>query len=146
LLAGKSELAAHFAILIDSEKTVEFQFAANTFQTKHGTFSIFKYGGAVAVGADESLTGNTQVFFHPNAASIAQNAIGNNLLGTLYSNDGRNLDFYNDLVDAHEFGHAYGNAILGKSLRYSNSSNPYALRLENYVRERRRHPNRRIRH
>ncbi len=61
------------------------------------------------------------------------------------SNNGRQLDYYNDIVDAHELGHAYANAIEGISLKWSNDSNARALQLENYARAR-YNLNRRIKH
>ena len=53
--------------------------------------------------------------------------------------------FYNDVVDAHELGHAYANMIMGIPLKGSRASEgDYKARdMENFVRERRHMPNRR---
>jgi hypothetical protein len=67
-------------------------------------------------------------------------------MGRADSSDGHQLDFDNEMVDAHEFGHAYANAIEGLPLHKSNSTNQRAIDFENYVRERNGSPNRRIRH
>ena len=145
-LAATSELGVWIADLIDSKKTTEFMFGSNDYKTKNGTFSLLKMGGAATVGAEESLTGNTQVIVHRNVGNMNQSRLGSSLLGASLSNDGRPLEFYNDIVDAHEFGHAYGNVIRGTPLKNSISSNYYALWMENFVRERRGLPNRRERH
>jgi hypothetical protein len=143
-LAATSELGVHIADIIDSNKTVEFHIAT-TFSTKSGNHSVNAFGGAATVGAEESVTGNTQIFVHPDAGNVAQLKFGSTFLSRTRSSDGRPLDFYNDIVDAHEFGHAYGNAIKGTPLSGSRASEsyPYALRMENYVRARRHMPNRR---
>lgn len=149
-LAKFSELAAHFETMIDSEKTVEFHIAT-TFQFKYNewwglskgvrTRSVTVYGGAATLSPEESLSGNTEIYVHPNAGAVTQEIFGNTFLSTTRSNNGKPLDFYNDIVDAHEFGHAYG---MIKGYR-GDDTNAYAHRLENYVRERRKLPNRRVR-
>ena len=143
-LAATSELGVHIADIIDSDKTVEFHIAKG-FSTTSGNHSVNAFGGAATVGSEESLTGNTQIFVHPDAGNVAQEKLGSTLLAATRSSDGRQLDFYNDIVDAHEFGHAYANVIKGIPLSGSRASEsyPYALRMENYVRARRHMPNRR---
>jgi RHS repeat-associated protein len=139
-LAGTSLLGVFIANIIDDpNKTLEYRLA-ETFETKDGRKTTAYYGGAAKVGAEESLTGNTQIFVHPTrAASIANSRIGpGTLRGGLISSDGRGLMQYDDNIDAHEFGHGYANMIEGISLRDGQTgSNPRALQLDNYVRERR---------
>lgn len=139
-LAATGELGVFIAKIIDDpNKTLEYKLA-ETFTTKEGRKTTAYYGGAATVGAEESLTGNTQIFVHPTrAASIANSRIGpGTLRGGLISSDGRGLMQYDDNIDAHEFGHGYANMIEGISLRDGQTgSNPRALQLDNYVRERR---------
>ncbi|MGE0887067.1 MAG: hypothetical protein AB7P14_26390 [Blastocatellales bacterium] len=118
-------------------------FGSGTYKTKNGAFSLLKQGGATTVGAEESLTGNTQVIVHPKAGDINQARLGSTLLGAALSNDGRPLDFYNDIVDAHEFGHAWANVMRGIPLKNSSESNYYAVWNENFVRAHRGLSNRR---
>ena len=104
--------------------------------------SVASFGGAATVGAEESLNGNAQIYVHPDAADYANDVLSANVLGGTRSNDANPLTFYNDIVDAHEFGHAYANVILRTKI---GETYPWALRLENAVRERRKMPNRRVR-
>ena len=137
-LAGTSELNASIARIIESDKTLEYRIATN-FETKEGRRSTAGYSGAATVGAEESLTGNTQIFVNPKAASIATSILYGTFRGAAVSSDGKGLIEYDDTVDAHEFGHAYANMFGNASLKdgTGGKSNPTAIRFENYVRERR---------
>jgi hypothetical protein len=93
------------------------------------------------------LTGNTQIFVHPDAGNVTQMKLGSTAFGSMYSDNGRALDFYNDIDDFHEFGHAYANAIEGMPLEHGNpASNGRALEFENLIRARRGLSNRRLVH
>lgn len=138
-LAATGELGVFIANIIDHSSTVEFR-VATSFSTRDRSNLLTgsrEFGGAATVGAEESLTGNTQIFVHPDAGNIATESFGMTMRGRGSSSNGRQLDFYNDIVDAHEFGHAYGNMVEGQPLRYSDATNRRALQLENYVRQRR---------
>jgi RHS repeat-associated protein len=155
-LADTGELGLRIAILIATDKITEFHIAT-TFRVKVSewwglyktvrTRSVASFGGGATLGAEESLTGNAQIFVHPNAGDIATDVLGYTFLGGTRSSDGKPLVFYNDIVDAHEFGHAYANVILRIPLAGSDAAKsfPWALRLENEVRKRRNLPNRRVR-
>lgn len=104
------------------------------------------YGGAATVGREESLNGHTQVFVHPQGASIVQSILGvPSVLAYAHSSDGKPLDFYDDIVDFHEFGHAYANMIDKVGVN-SERSIKRSLDFENVIRERRGLPNRRMVH
>jgi RHS repeat-associated protein len=138
-LAATGELGVFIANIIDDpNKTLEYRLA-ETFETKDGRKTTAYYGGAATVGAEESLTGNTQIFVHPTrAASIATSRLHGTIKGAMVSSDGKGLIEYDDTIDAHEFGHGYANMFDGKSLRDGQTgSNKRSLQLENYVRERR---------
>ena len=142
---AKSEpgITTRLANIIDSNDVVEFRIAKE-FNTKDGHFTAAYFGGAATVGREESLTGNTQIFVHPDSATIAQDVLGvPTVLAGSRSNDGKPLDFYNDIVDAHEFGHAYAN-IFDRVKVNSDQSDKRARDLENIVRARRGLPNRRV--
>jgi len=55
------------------------------------------------------------------------------------------LDFYDDIVDYHEFGHAYANMIDNAAID-SDQSNHRSLDFENVIRQRRGLSNRRVIH
>jgi hypothetical protein len=143
--AGAGQLGSFISQIIDSNNGVEFRIA-NQFDTRNGHFTTAAFGGAATVGREESLTGNTQIFVQEDAGDYVTWNYGITGMGRNASSNGRQLDFYDDIVDAHEFGHAYGNAIEGQPLHNSNATNQRALDFENYVRERRGLSNRRIRH
>jgi hypothetical protein len=92
------------------------------------------------------LNGRAQIFVHPDAGDLAQEKFGSTTLGGMFSSNGRPLDFYNDIVDGHEFGHAYANIYEGARLKGSNASNSRSLDFENAMRARRGLSNRRITH
>jgi hypothetical protein len=120
---------------------VEFRIAT-TFESKAGRKSVASFGGGVTIGADESLTGNIQIFVHPDAAFIANDVFYNTMLGQTRSSEGtkgNGLFFYNDTVDAHEWGHAWAALMFNTPLHGSRAaeSYPYAHRFENEIRQRR---------
>ena len=138
-----------FLIKIINDKnpanTIQFK-VTKDFETKDGKFTTAYFGGGATVGKEESTTGHAQIFVHPDAGNLAQMKFGSTLLGSQYSSNGRALDFYNDIVDGHEFGHAYANVYDGKAIKYSDATNQRALEFENYMRARRGLTNRRTRH
>lgn len=149
-LAQFGALASSIETLIDLNETVEFH-VATTFLVKVSewfglvervrTRSVASFGGGATLSREESLSGNVEIYVHPNAANITDRNFGHTLLGRARSSDRNFLDFYNDIVDAHEFGHAYSELCA-----CGRNSNDYALRFENLVRERRKMPNRRVGH
>ena len=145
-LAATSEIGVEIADIIDSNRVVEYRIASS-FSYK-GRSNVQTggaiCGGACTVGAEESLTGNTQIFVNSKSADFAQELLGSSVRGGLLSNNGRPLDFYDDIVDAHEFGHAYANIIDGVSVN-SEQSDRRARQFENVVRQRRGLSNRRVR-
>ena len=72
-----------------------------------------------------------QIFVHPNGSSIVQSILP--------------LDFFDDIVDFHEVGHAYANMVDNVSVD-SDESLKRALDFENSIRERRGLPSRRKTH
>lgn len=145
--ADTSGSGVYFAKMIndkDPANTVEFR-VAESFQTKDGSFTTAYFGGAATIGKEESLRGHAQIFVNPKAGDLAQNW-GMSMLGISSSSNGKQLDFWNDVVDAHEFGHAYANVYEGASLKHSNASNRRSLNFENGIRARRGLSNRRIKH
>jgi RHS repeat-associated protein len=136
---GKDDAAkvlGGFGEILSGNKTVEFRIATEL-ETKGGKLSTRGAGGGLTVGAEESLTGNTQIFVHPDAGFIA-NSMGLATWGRQRSNDGQALFFTKDVVDAHEFGHAWGQFKFGLPIRLSAATNPYAVIWEN--RQRATHP------
>jgi RHS repeat-associated protein len=142
-LTDTGELGFRIAALIAAKDTVEFHIA-RTFQLKVSewwglvnkvvTKSVNVYGGAATLSASESTTGNTQIFVAPNAAEIAETKL-NNLIGRTRMSNNSPPEFTNDIVDAHEFGHAWANAIL-KQPTSSDEGIRMALKFENAARAR----------
>jgi len=97
------------------------------------------------VGSEESLSGHTQIFSRSDAGATGDNAL-NTILRSWKSNNGQPLRYTNSLVDVHEFGHAWANAMWGLRVHNSNETNPLALRLENAARVREGASNLRIQH
>jgi RHS repeat-associated protein len=137
------DFGVYMAQILESSRVTEFRIATG-FSDKSGRHSTREFGGAATVATEESFTGNTQIFVHPDAAAITQEAMSS-LLGRSKSSDGKPLDFFNDIDDAHEFGHAFANMIYKVSVN-SDISNQTSLRFENLIRERRGLPNRRKAH
>ena len=141
-------LESRVAAFIASRDVLEFH-VATTFESKAGRKSVSSFGGGVTLGADESLTGHTQIFVHPDAGDKANDVFFNTMIGQTRSSEGsrgRGLFFYNDTVDAHEFGHAWANMMFNTPLHGSRAeeSYPYAHRFENEIRQRRGDTARRI--
>lgn len=127
------------------DNTVEFK-VATSYESKYGKFSVEYYGGAVTVGKEESLNGHAQIYVHPDAGNVTQMKVGSTLRGMQSSSNGRQLDFYNDIDDAHEFGHAYANVYDRLPIHGSQATDPRSLEFENTIRARRKLSNRRITH
>jgi len=138
-------VTTRLADIIDSNDVLEYHIAT-TYEDKSGTHTTRHFGGAVAVGKEESLNGHTQVFVHPQGSAIAQNILGvPTVLAGSRSNDGKPLDFYDDITDFHEIGHGYANMIDKVDIN-SDQSSRRALDFENIIRQRRGLPNRRVLH
>src|SRR5258708_2116585 len=72
--AGDSGIQTYIAGIIDSKKTVEYHIA-DSFSTQYLTnvsTAGGRCGGACTVGAEESLTGNTQIFVNRDSSGIAE--------------------------------------------------------------------------
>jgi RHS repeat-associated protein len=134
LIAAQPEgVNAFLAKIINTkDRVIEVQ-VADSFSTKYlkniNTAGGL-CGGACTVGAEESLTGNTQIFLNKNSGSISEvefnkppNAVKFYPGGHIWSED--------DVVFAHELGHAYANAIEGKPLRNSDASYDRSVEFEN---------------
>jgi RHS repeat-associated protein len=137
---GKGDAAkilGEFGEMLSGSKTVEFRIAEK-FDYKGGMGQLTSAkGGGVTVGAEESLTGNTQIFVHPKAGAFADQW-GRTAMGIMSSTEKGRLRFTNDIVDAHEFGHAWGQFKFGLPIRFSQATNPHAVQWEN--RQRALHP------
>jgi RHS repeat-associated protein len=144
-LSVTSVVGTKFVEMIDSDNVIEFQ-VAKSFTTKAGTFTTAEFSGAATVGSEESLNGHTQIFVHPDAGNVTQEKFGSQYWGAMHSDNGRQLDFYNVIDDAHEFGHAYANAIKGMPIHHSDATNGWSLVFENRLRARLHMPNRRQSH
>jgi hypothetical protein len=126
-------LGGYISAIIDSNAGVEYKIA-DSFTTLNETKTTagFGCGGACTVGAEESTTGNTQIFVNRNSDVLASRAMNTVLNASKYS--ARPIHFAEDIVDAHEFGHAYANAIEGKQLHNSHATDDRANEFENIQR------------
>lgn len=109
---------------------------AESFTTKSGsviTTAGNTCGGACTVGAEDSVTGNTQIFVNKYSGAISEGVFNSPLMRGAFSGSGR-VWSEDDIVDAHEFGHAYANAIEGKRVSKSGDSDPRAWEFENLQR------------
>lgn len=135
--ASTSKLNGYLADIIDSNKTVEFRIA-NSFTKGDGTTvftSSLVVGGAATVGSEESSTGNTQIFVNANASAIAEQVFSQPRMANRSNPRGERLWFEEDVVDAHEFGHAYANAIESMPLRNSSATYGRSVEFENLQRD-----------
>ena len=96
------------------------------------TKSVLEYGGGATLNKDESLTGRVQIFVHPRGSEKAYNNLYNRR--DIISSDRKALQFTDDIIDAHEFGHASNSVRNGERVEGSS----WSLRMENTVRS--RHP------
>lgn len=93
------------------------------------------FGGAATLSAYESLTGNVQIFVHPTEANwMAFQKLNSEVGKTRWGGDSQ-LEFYDDIVDAHEYGHAHEGLGGGDVNTYSGKRK--AVDNENAIRERR---------
>jgi RHS repeat-associated protein len=144
--AAGGEIGWYLQTIIDQpDRTIQFA-VSSSFTDKGSQHTTANFGGAATVGSEESLTGHTQIFTDPNAGSMADARLGSTILGAWKSSDGRPLRYTNSIVDVHEFGHAWANAMWGLRIHNSNATNPLALRLENSARAREGMTNMRIIH
>ena len=133
---GGGKLGFYFSELIDrKDHTVEFKVAESfkfgETRTTNGGFC----GGACTVGSEESQTGNTQIFVNRYASATAETVFSAPGYAGRVTPTGAKLLFTNDIVDSHEFGHAYANAIEGKPLRNSSATYDRAVEWENLQRD-----------
>ena len=135
---GKTELdkgfSVHMADILESKRIVEYKLATS-FYAKDGYHTTGQFGGAATLSANESLTGNVQIFVHPTDATTMAEGRLNSLIGREKWDGGTQLDFYDDIIDAHEFGHAH-EGLTGADVN-SQSGKQKAVDSENAIRERR---------
>jgi RHS repeat-associated protein len=142
-----AQFSAHMAVLLATPEVVEYHLTdSDTYQDKNGTHDISKMGGAVTLGKDLSISGNIQIIVSTNAVATAQEEMRKGINGFKWT--GRQFDFEDDIIDAHEFGHAWGALVfwtLDSGSPSSAEGNQGAVDSENYVRERRQMNQRRVR-
>jgi RHS repeat-associated protein len=134
---GGGKLGTFMSQIMDpNTKTVEFRIA-DSFTTKKGTFQTGggHCGGACTVGSEESTNGHTQIFVNANASAISEEIFNRMDVSARFSPFGVHVWSEEDVVDAHEYGHAYANAIEGKPLYGSEESYPRAREFENLQRD-----------
>jgi RHS repeat-associated protein len=134
--AGDSGIQSFIAGIIDSKKTVEYHIAdsfSTLFRTNVSTGGAL-CGGACTVGAEESKTGNTQIFVNRFSSAIAEGVFNSAAMAHAFSRTDVHIWAEDDVVDAHEFGHAYANAIEGKLSHNSPATDERARSLENMQR------------
>jgi RHS repeat-associated protein len=142
-----STLNYYMSELIDrKDHTVEYKIA-DSFTTLNETRTTAgdRCGGACTVGAEESTTHNTQIFVNRNASVYAEQSFRKLINSSSGKYSGGQPSFEEDIVDAHEFGHAYANAIEGKQLHNSDATNERARGWENLQRATYPYPARRMR-
>jgi hypothetical protein len=130
-------------IISSRDKTIEFQ-VADSFNTKFRTgvqTAGNDCGGACTVGAEESKTGNTQIFSNKNASGIAEPIFNDAMHKIKFIGPPGRVWAEDDVVDAHEFGHAFANAFEGK--RVNNSAETYQRAIDFENAQRARYPDRR---
>jgi hypothetical protein len=129
------KIGYYISELIDRrDHTVELQMA-DSFTTKNGSFNMDYWGGAATVGSEESLTRNTQIFFSRGASGTAEAKFNSALHRWKFNpNNGQRVWAEDDVVLAHEFGHAYANAIEGKAIHNSRDTYDRAVEWENLQR------------
>jgi hypothetical protein len=129
--------------MTNKEKTIEFQ-VTNSFDTKFRTgvqTGGGDCGGACTVGAEESKTGNTQIFVNKDASGFAESKFNTPALAIKFVGPPGRIWAENDVVDAHEFGHAFANAFHGKQI--NNSAETYQMAIDFENAQRARHTDRR---
>ncbi len=136
------ELSVRMADILESDEVVEYKIATSYVSKDGVPHSVAEWGGAVTVGKGDSQTGHVQIFVHPNGDSIAEDRL-NTIAGADKWAGASHFDFYPDIVDSHEFGHAH-EAMIGGQPR-SELGNRKAVRMENAIRERRGLKSRRVR-
>jgi RHS repeat-associated protein len=120
----------HFGTMLDSSIIIEFHLSSTYYSKKYPRGRLIKYwGGAITIPGFESLNNNIQIYVDDLSFSYAND--WGRIDNGRSSSDRTRLHFYNDIVDAHEFGHAYG-YLLG--LNKSDLTNVYALQWENWAR------------
>ena len=121
------------AIMTSKEKTIEFQ-VGESFDTKFRTgvqTAGGDCGGACTVGAEESKSGNAQIFVHKDASAFAESKFNAPAHAIKFTGPAGTIWAENDVVDAHEFGHAFANAFHGKQINNSAETYQMAIDFEN---------------
>jgi len=95
------------AEMLNSTQIVEFRIAEKFTDAKGNKrdLNTFDTPGAVTVSGDLSTTGNIQIFVSARAGAIATEAVKS--FNQNITNDGKPFYATNEMVDAHEFGHAW---------------------------------------
>lgn len=137
--ALSSKLGAAIGEMITRTDNVTELSFADSATTKNGTYSTIGEGGALTVGAEESLTGNTQIFLHAQSSAYAEQQFNTPFHRRGFSPGTGRVWAEDDVVLAHEFGHAYANAIEHKAI---GDTNGRAVEFENLQRGTSRHADR----
>jgi hypothetical protein len=108
--ADNKDFSLGFAEILNSSQTVEFRIA-DKFTNKNGKvidLNTTLWRGALTVSGADSSNGNIQIFVHPQAGAIATKSCEmlKDCAGKVTPNTG-NFSSTNEMVDAHEFGHAW---------------------------------------
>ncbi|QQS33229.1 MAG: RHS repeat-associated core domain-containing protein [Acidobacteriota bacterium] len=125
------EFSRKFAAILSSPEKVRFRIALEVSYFKvdqkgNKTQALRdvrkESGGGVTIPANESISGDIEIWVAPDAASTANRLapFGKPHL----TNDGRRLNFQdNSVVDGHEFGHGYDELFgqTGNSIRFENA-------------------------
>ena len=130
--------------ILSSKETVEYTLALSAETSDGRVKTTEEFGGAMTFSKTESQTGNVQIFVHQESRKFAMKFFRTPLAKGMWSGGGEFLEFDEDMVDAHEYGHAYiginggdPDDELGKRM---------SLIMENAVRERYSSPQRRTKH
>lgn len=131
--------------IIGTKEVVEFR-SGTSYQTISGkTISLKSEGGGSTIGSQDSTTGNVQVWIHPTEGSYYAYLNSHSVLGSGRSTTDQELDFTEEEVLGHEFGHAY-EGLNGGDVN-SQASQNRSVDMENIVRARNpKNPQRRTRH
>lgn len=108
--ADNKDFSLGFAEILNSSQTVEFR-VADKFTNVNGytiDLNTTTYPGALTVSGADSSTGNIQIFVHPQAGAVATKAceMRGGCADKITPKTG-NFSATNEIVDAHEFGHAW---------------------------------------
>jgi len=103
------EFSTGMAEMLNSSAVVEFS-VTEKFTNVNGyeiDLNTRTYAGGLTVSGKDSSSGNIQIFVHPRAGEIVTQEAKNRGGLKDKTSDGNALTVTNEMVDAHEFGHAW---------------------------------------